>query len=116
MELANKKLKAAIETGEPVAASRADADFHDVVIERSLNPHLIKILKDLKIRYRRLEVVFFKGSSIADSSVKEHEVFISSLKSGDIKCAGQIIYSNWKKSLERLRKITLKQTEDSHDD
>jgi DNA-binding GntR family transcriptional regulator len=116
MTHANNKLAAAIETGNPIAASKADADFHDVIIERSLNPHLIKILKDLKIRYRRLEVNFFKGSSFDDSSLKEHETLISSIKIGDIKCASQTIYTNWKKSLERLRTITLKQTEYSHED
>lgn len=103
MNQANKELKAAIAANDPIAASKADAAFHDVIIERSLNPHLIMILKDLKIRYRRLEVVFFEGAPYEESSVTEHDLFITALKNGPYKQAEEILVSNWKKSLERMQ-------------
>lgn len=103
MERANKELKDAIAANDPVGASKADAIFHDVLIERSQNPHLIMILQDLKIRYRRLEVVFFEGASCDESSVIEHELLMSSLKSGDLQHAQNILHSNWEKSLERMQ-------------
>lgn len=116
MEQANSRLKEAIERNDPVAAYRADSELHDVIIERSLNPLLIKILQDLKIRYRRLEVNFFKGTSYDDSSVREHENLITSFRNKDIERAEQIIYSNWKKSLERLRTMIRQPMDESHDD
>jgi len=105
MSRANSVLKSALKNNDPVAASKADAEFHSVFIARSQNFHLINILEDLKIRYRRLEVIYFKGMSYDDSSIKEHESIISSLRAGDIVLAKQIIHSNWEKSLELLRVI-----------
>lgn len=111
MRRANQVLQKAIEKNDPIAASKADAAFHDVIIERSLNPHLIMILQDLKIRYRRLEVVFFKGAHYAQSSIEEHESLITSLQNGDLQQAEQIIHLNWEKSLERQRGMESKETE-----
>lgn len=107
MERANKELKAAIAANDPLAASKADAAFHDVIIERSLNTHLIMILQDLKVRYRRLEVVYFEGAPYEESSFTEHEAIIASLKNGEQTKAGEILHSNWKKSLERMRTTLL---------
>jgi DNA-binding GntR family transcriptional regulator len=88
-----------------VAASKADEDFHGVFIDRSQNIHLANILEDLKIRYRRLEVNYFKGLSYGASSIEEHEVLISALKDKDLVLADKTIHSNWKKSLERFRQM-----------
>lgn len=105
MEKANNELKAALEKNDPMAASKADAQFHGTFLNRSQNVHLIDIVKDLKIKYRRLEVNYFEGLSIAESSIEEHKVIISALRTGDIELAKKIIYSNWKRSLERLKAI-----------
>lgn len=114
MEQANIILEEAIDRDDPVAASKADADFHDIFIECSENIHLIKILQDLKIRYRRLEVYFFEGTSYAESSIKEHQDLIDALKNKDLGRAEQIIHSNWEKSLERLRTTVKKQAGEAH--
>ena len=103
MEAANAEMEKAIAQDDPVASSKADAEFHDVFIERSGNIHLIKILQDLKVRFRRLEVNFFEGTSFADTSLEEHRGLISALKEKDLAEAERIIHSNWEKSLERLR-------------
>ncbi len=103
MKQANNRLETALENKDPVAASRADAEFHDYFIQRSQNTHLIKILQDLKIRYRRLEIIFFNGTSHDKSSILEHEVLISALTAGDLALAKRTIHSNWQKSLDRLR-------------
>ena len=72
MAEANEQLAKALADGDPVGASRADAEFHDIYIECTGNPFLINILQDLKIRYRRVEVTYFEGSSLATDSVVEH--------------------------------------------
>lgn len=105
MARANTDLKTALEKKDPVAASRADADFHDVFIARSQNDHLIQILKDLKIRFRRLETTYFKGLSHDPSSIKDHAAIILALRARDMETATGLIHSNWEKSLERLRPI-----------
>jgi DNA-binding GntR family transcriptional regulator len=105
MEQANNEMMAALEKKDPVAASKADKDFHGIFIERSQNAHLINILEDLKIRYRRLEVNYFEGLSYGASSIKEHEIIISALKNGDIALADKTVHSNWERSLERFRSI-----------
>ena len=105
MEQANIELEAALERNDPVAASKADARFHCIFLERSQNIYLIDIVKDLKIKYRRLEVNYFEGLSIAESSIEEHKAIISALRTDDIALAGKIIHSNWKRSLERLKAI-----------
>jgi DNA-binding GntR family transcriptional regulator len=103
MEAANDQLESALVNGDPVGASRADAQFHDVYIECTDNPFLIGILQDLKIRYRRVEVTYFEGSSLATDSVDEHRQILASLRSGDIVRTQSMIRSNWQSSLGRLK-------------
>lgn len=106
MEAANDQLEKALTDGDPVGASRADAQFHDVYIECTDNPFLIGILQDLKIRYRRVEVTYFEGSSLATDSVEEHRQILDSLRSGDIVRTQSMIRSNWQSSLNRLKTIS----------
>jgi len=105
MDHANNALAIAIENNDPVAASHADADFHGVFIECSQNFCLIKILEDLKIRYRRLEVNYFEDIAYEQSSVEEHNRLICALRNRDVALAEEILHSNWEKSLERTRTV-----------
>ncbi|WP_022667479.1 GntR family transcriptional regulator [Desulfospira joergensenii] len=108
MTRANDRFKKALENHDPLEASRADDEFHDVFIRRSENIHLIHILDSLKIRSRRLEVCYFKEEdgnlfSPARSSIEEHISLVSALKTHDLPQAKQILHSNWEKSLKRFR-------------
>ncbi len=103
MSRANKDLELALEKDDPVAASTADAAFHDVYIQRSQNAYLINILQDLKIRFRRFEINYFEGSPYARNSLQDHETIIATLKTGDIARAIETIHLNWQNSLERLK-------------
>lgn len=103
MEVANQQLAKALATGDPISASRADAKFHDIYIEATANPFLINILQDLKIRYRRVEVTYFEGSSLATDSVTEHRQILESLRSGDIVRTQSMVRNNWQRSLSRLQ-------------
>jgi DNA-binding GntR family transcriptional regulator len=112
MAAINTVLDRALDDGDPVAASRADAQFHDVYIERSNNPFLINILQDLKIRYRRVEVTYFAGSACAKDSVAEHSLILEALKSGNLIQIQSMIRSNWRNSLDRLKSIENRSTID----
>jgi DNA-binding GntR family transcriptional regulator len=106
METANSLLDKALAESDPVGASRADAQFHDVYIHRTGNPFLINILQDLKIRYRRVEVTYFEGSSLATDSVEEHRQILEALRSGDVVRSQSMIRSNWQSSLSRLKHMS----------
>lgn len=101
MTAANVAFQKAIDQDDPLASARADTEFHSVFIKKSQNPHLINILDDLKIRYRRLEVNFFNEMGHDKSSVREHEMIIAALKDKNKALAIEIDRLNWKKALER---------------
>ena len=103
MRRANADLSEALRSRDPVKASKADARFHEVFIHASRNPHLIDILADLKIKHRRLEVIYFEGTACASDSVREHRKVLDALESGDASLARACIRTNWTSSLARLR-------------
>ncbi len=103
MERLNRLLAEAIATGNPMMASDADADFHGVYIERSRNHYLSKILGDMKIQYRRLEIDYFGGRFYAEESVREHGRIVDALRRSDQALAKEMIRLNWRSSLNRLQ-------------
>lgn len=105
MEQANKALGRALGEGDPVKASMADIQFHDVFIQRSGNHHLAAILRDLKIKNRRVEVTYFKGYACAKYSLDEHDRILDALGSRDVALAQSLIRANWQSSLTRLKDI-----------
>ena len=105
MEKANAELKEAIKEGSPVKASNADANFHGVIIERSENHHLSKIIKDLKNKHRLLELIFFGGCACVSDSVVDHQEIIEALKTKDLDRALNLIEHNWENTLVQLQKL-----------
>ncbi len=103
MQRANARLAKAIKERDPVEASKADAGFHDVYIQRSENPSLVGILMDLKIKHRRMEVFYFDACFRAADSVREHNQMLEAMRSGDLDRSLKMIRANWVASLERLR-------------
>jgi DNA-binding GntR family transcriptional regulator len=104
MVQANERLAVALKTGDPVAASEADREFHDVLVEASENPDLAEIMDDLKAKLRRLEVAYFGGLLVADRSVAEHDAIVEALREGDADRAADLVETNWRGSLERILK------------
>lgn len=103
MERANEALRGAIKSGNGRAAYEADASFHSTFIRASGNAELIRILGDLKVRLRRLEVAYFSGNLKADESVLEHEAILSALRRSDVDAAVSAVENNWRRSLDRFR-------------
>jgi DNA-binding GntR family transcriptional regulator len=83
----------------------ADIRFHGVFIERSGNHHLVTILRDLKIKFRRAEVTYFEGYAYAKHSLDEHARIMEALGSKDVPLAQSLIRANWQSSLKRLKEI-----------
>lgn len=105
MEAVNATMKKAVHDKDPVKASWADVEFHRVYIEKTKNFHLVSILHDLKIKYRRAEITYFGGCNYAADSLAEHERILEALREKDLKKALEQIRRNWQNSLARLRKI-----------
>lgn len=104
MSEANERLAEALEEGRAVEASAADRNFHEVFLDRSNNPDLVRIVDDLKANLRRLEVAYFDGCMVADRSVKEHKEIIEALKEGNVEAAADAVEVNWRGSLDRFLK------------
>ncbi len=113
MEALNKKIATAVDKDDAIAASLADTEFHKVYIEKSGNQHLIDILQDLKIKFRRVEVTYFGGSACARVSIEEHAAILDALKKRDLEGARTIVRKNWVNSLARLQDIERELLEDS---
>lgn len=108
----NRELEAALAAREPVLASRTDARFHQVVIQRSENPELIDLIAQLKLKLRRLEVLHFEVFLVASESVREHAEFMAALAGGrDPGPAQRLLRQNWEGSLARLRQAMASRAE-----
>lgn len=108
MEQANEKLRKALAEENPVEASLADIQFHKVFIKRSGNHHLVSILHDLKISYRRVEVTYFEKDTSGKYSLDEHYRILEALHLGDLQQAQTMIRLNWQNSLQRLQQLASK--------
>ena len=102
MQRANTKLEKALGLENPVEASLADIQFHDVFINQANNQHLISIHRDLKNSYRRFEVTYFEANASAKHSVDEHSSIIESLRNRDLVNGQKLIRLNWQNSLKRI--------------
>ncbi len=102
MAAANARLRDAIDHGQPLEASRADGDFHDVYIEAADNPELARIVASLKVKLRRLEAAYFGGSLTASRSVEEHDELLAALRAGEFERAADAVRDNWQRSFERI--------------
>lgn len=105
MKQANMALRKALGEEDPVKASMADIQFHDVFIERAGNHHVASILRDLKIKCRRVEVTYFGGSACSKHSLDEHDRILTALKSRDVALAQSMIQANWQNSLKRFKDL-----------
>jgi DNA-binding GntR family transcriptional regulator len=102
MREANDRLREALTNKDAIAASKADYDFHLVFISQASNPDLMRMLHEVKIRLRWLEVVYFRELIVAIQSHKEHEAILDALEKGLYEQAAQAIKTNWEESLKRV--------------
>ena len=103
MREANERLERALAAGDAVGASEADYDFHWALVARSDNSRLIAMIDDLKVKLRRLDMAYFKGSSVTEQSVAEHRRIQEALEAGDYERAVEWVRTNWEESFERVR-------------
>jgi DNA-binding GntR family transcriptional regulator len=96
MRQANQALQRALESKKPLDAAKADVAFHQVFIERSQNPELIRILTELKLKHERLEIAYFGDASLGKHSPRQHLQLVKLLEQGRLKEALKALNDNWK--------------------
>ena len=100
----NESLRQAIVTNDTVAASKADDAFHQVLIQRSANPDLIRILYENKLKLRWLEMIYFMDCALATASLHEHKAVLAALQAKKHGRAMEALKVNWDESLKRVLK------------
>ncbi len=96
MRRINQTFQKATESKKPLEAAKADVAFHQVFIERSTNPELIRILSELKLKHERLEIAYFGDASLGKHSPKQHLQIIILLEQNNLKAALKALADNWK--------------------
>lgn len=103
MENTNNKLKEALNSNDSRAAMQADEAFHQTFINAANNNELSTILKQLKAKYKRIELAYFSDADLLLASFEEHQMLITALKEKNLEAANKALASNWQASIERLK-------------
>ena len=91
----NKEMAAAIARGDAQEAATQDETFHALIVEKSGNIEIAKLLATLLPRIRRIELAHFGNPMIAHESVREHEAIVAALRKGDGRRAAETMKKNW---------------------
>ncbi len=91
----NRALEQAVKLRDAAQAAALDTEFHALIVQRSGNAEIAKLLAALLPRIKRIELAHFGVQPIALQSVKEHRAIIDALKKGDGRLAGDIVKANW---------------------
>lgn len=102
MVAANERLLKGMQAKDRHSALDADQEFHAVYISLSANKELIKILSEIKLKLRRLDLYYFDKVKNATLSYEEHQQIIIALKQKDVDRAINAVEQNWKNSFFRF--------------
>lgn len=103
LEKANEKFKKELNNNETEKAFQLDVKFHDMITKTSENEELTKILNNLKIKIKRIEVYYFEKQSSGFESYYEHIKIIENIKSRKLEKVKYSLSENWRSSLNRIR-------------
>lgn len=102
MQDANERFLEHMQTKNRFEALEADYDFHDTYIKLSENQELIKIISEIKMKLKRLDLYYFDKIKNANLSYEEHKKIIEALTKQDLSYALQAVEHNWKNSFNRF--------------
>lgn len=100
---ANEQFLEKMNDRDRFSALNADHDFHSVYVNLSQNEELVKILSEVKIKLKRLDLYYFDKIKDANLSYEEHRQIIEAFKQKDLSQALSAIESNWKNSFSRFK-------------
>jgi DNA-binding GntR family transcriptional regulator len=91
----NAELAGAIDGADAAQSMLLDRAFHALIVARSGNPELGRLLAGLLPRIERIELAHFGNRPVARQSVREHAAIIDALQRGDGAAAAAIMKKNW---------------------
>ena len=100
LEQLNEKFKNEMEQGDIISIFQADNAFHEKIVSSSENDELLNILKNLRVKIRRMEIYFFSNNI---ESYQEHLTIIQGVKRNNLSLVLKAISKNWNNSLNRIR-------------
>jgi len=101
----NEQFKKELDHGNKNEAYELDFSFHDVIIKLSNNAELQRILTNLKLKIKRIEIHYFDKREQTLSSYEEHKEIIESLSNAELENIKKMIQNNWNQSLSRIEAI-----------
>ena len=107
LEELNQKFANAIHKGKIKEILKADAAFHQKILEMANNQYLTNFSETLFLHISRIEYAYFGRTTESAQSVNTHQLIIDAIKSRDCANAGAIMKSNWLRTMslcENLKK------------
>jgi DNA-binding GntR family transcriptional regulator len=104
--VANKTMLDATRRHDALGALRADEAFHDLWIRTSDNGELQRLAAQVKLRLRRVELVYFDAVGLAEQSYREHRRIVKAIAERSHVRAAAALRGNWRESAGRLRACT----------
>ncbi len=92
---ANLVMAKAIKRRDSPAATEADMAFHALLVERSGNQEIARILDSLRPRIQRIELAYFGNQPVALQSAADHDEILDALRRGDADAACAAMQRNW---------------------
>ncbi|HEV7973133.1 GntR family transcriptional regulator [Amycolatopsis sp.] len=90
------EMTAALETGGDQSA--LDDRWHRLLLSRTANPHLLRLLEQTKPLLKRYDLLYFGGAERALRSIDEHRLIASAIRAGDLAEATRVLVRNWVKT------------------
>ncbi len=101
MAAANARIRAALLNGSPVEAAAADEHFHSILLSETGNDEIIRIVRNLRVKLRRVAIAYFDGNIVAEQSAVEHDAILNALRMETPAQAAQAVESHWQRSYQR---------------
>lgn len=105
MAHANTAMSEAVQRHDATGAIHADNAFHQVWIERAGNRELARLLHDIKVKLRRMELTHFDSENAA-CSVDEHWQLLAALEQGRLTDARRALEGNWEPDEKHFTRLT----------
>lgn len=100
---ANERLLKALKSHDALSALEADNEFHSIYIQLSNNEELYRIISDIKLKLKRIDIYYFEEIKDIQLSYQEHLQIIKALKKKNLSQTLNAIELNWSASFSRIQ-------------
>lgn len=81
---------------DPEAAKGLDLEWHRTLLSRCRNEVLLDIVRVLKTRAARYELIYMRETGNVEISTRQHARIVESLRAGDLVAATATLEENWR--------------------